>query len=252
MSLVFRHRGQSGLHVFQHLDKDTSQPAKYHVTELIISFSTDKHLRSAQLLSQHDRVRILDLHHPLELTTNSLLVAHVQHDSTNIRFVDRSNNFHHQREPDLFCHLNNLLLVIRNSLFSSRYPGSIQQSMNLVRRQITVLRVIHHLTDLLHVHIGHFKMFWLRGWSLVNLTQGISKQHLIREINTTFRHELRDLVLHDLGRREYRENRFLARLHLLVKYPVHVEHGEQTGATENNRHPVNIVKILITSIQNIS
>ena len=252
MSLIFRHRGQPGLHVFQYLDKDTSQPAKYHVTELIIPFSSDKHLRSAQLLSQHDRVRILDLHHPLELTPNRLLVAHVQHNSTDIRLVDRPNNFHYQREPNLFCHLNNLLLVIRYTLFSSRNPGSIQQGMNLIRRQITVLCVIHHLSNFLHIHIRHFKMFRLRGRSLVYLTQGISKQHLVREINTTFRHEFRNFVLHNLGRRENRENRFFAGFHLLVKNIVHVEHGEQTGTTENNRHPVNIIKIPITSIQDIS
>ena len=65
------------------------------MSEFIFPFSPDKHFGPGQLLSQHDGMRVFDLHHPTEFAAYRRFVPYVEGYPTDIGFMDRSYYFHH-------------------------------------------------------------------------------------------------------------------------------------------------------------
>lgn len=155
--------------------------------------------------------------------------------------MNRSSPFHHQQQrldTDLkllvFCHLNNLLLVIRNSSLSDKIPRqpccSPTKYESLIRTNNRfALSTSQRIFFTTSIEYPAFQMFSFAGLVLINLlAQGISKQHLIRNKRPL---DTNSLISSFTILKKGISGKSVSCSSSSRQVPVR-EHREQTGATE--------------------
>ena len=175
ISLFIRKRCQTGRYIFQYLHKDTAQTAKHHVSELLFIFCTNKQFCSFKHRLNHNRFRIGNLHHAVKFESQMLLTFNIQHHSTYIWFMHRPHHLSYYRKSASPGKIHDLFFLIGNKFINQWNTGCMQQSLYIMRFNITIFRDrINDTTDSRHIDSKQFNLRNRRSRSVDNTGKSCS------------------------------------------------------------------------------
>ena len=169
------------------------------------------------------------------------------------RFVYRAHNFHYQWVTYFVGKVDSLLFLIYHAYLLLSYTGSIKHFVHFIRTYITILTAVYHLAYSFFVYSRQFYIFGLWFRSVNHFRQSISKYTFFGEVDAMFvGDKVSYLVFYVNDRRQYWEDGLFASLHFLVKHFIYVPVGEQSRTTEYYGHSIDVVEIVLASVDDIS